>query len=308
MRSYLDILEGLVLPLLIVATPLAYRTTKTAVRRWGTGPARAWPTISAVIEVVSVSQQIREGGYGSVETTGYLATLTYFYRNPDLQVGEYTRSFPLEAAAKRWAEGYKNRNILVHINPKDAGDSVLMKDDLEALENSAPSSLEDSLSLEELPQLARSYLVLSGISEFIALIGLALALAGAWMQRNDRSTKWLTVTLISLVLFNCASAWIVAYRADDSNRYQAFLHAYTLFCPAWMRWGVKITGGLLFAVWLVSDLRDLLPPPAQHWLALESTYFMYLFAMWIFFSTGATHAAILRSQELAHRRTVAEPV
>jgi len=284
---------------------LAYRTIKTVVRRWDSGPARTWPTISATIEVVSVSQQIHEGGYGSVETTGYLATLTYFYRNPDLQAGEYARSFPLEAAANRWAEGYKNKNVLVHINPKDASDSVLMKDDLDALGNSAPPSLEDSLRLGEFPQLARGYLVLSGISEVIALIGLALALAGAWMHRNDSSPKWVTVTLIVLLLFNSASAWLVAYRADDSNRYQALLNAYTLFCPAWMRWGVKITGGLLFAVWLVSDLRELLPLPAQHWLAVESTYFMYVFAMWVFSSTGATHAAVLRSQELARRPTLA---
>ena len=296
------------LPLAVLAVASVYRSIKTLVRRWGTGSARDWPTIGAVIDVVSVAEEIREGRYGTVETTGYKATLTYFYRNPDLQMGEFSRSFPLEGAARQWAEKFKGKNIPVHVNPKDPGDSVLLKDDIEGLGLGSQPTLEDSLRLEELPQLGSTYLVLSGVSEFVALIGLVLTTAAAWIHRHHETPMWLVTTLIVMLLFNSATVWVVSYRADDSNRLQSMLHSYTLFCPTWMRWGVKLTAGLLFIDWVGSDLRDLFPPQVQHWLVMASSYWLYLFAGWVFFSTGATHAAILRSQEFTHRGVVSEAV
>ena len=82
-------------------------------------------TASAKIEVVSAVEQLREGRYGD-EITGYLATLTYFYRNPELQMGEYTRFFPLKASAQAWADQFKDRQVVIHVNPRDLTDSVLM--------------------------------------------------------------------------------------------------------------------------------------------------------------------------------------
>jgi hypothetical protein len=50
---------------------------------------RNWPVASANIDIVSVVEQRQATGHGDIVT--YLATLTYFYRNPELQTGDYTR-------------------------------------------------------------------------------------------------------------------------------------------------------------------------------------------------------------------------
>jgi hypothetical protein len=53
---------------------------------------RDWPTVSALVDVVTVVQQVENNGHGE-RIIGYLATLTYFYRNPELQTGDYCRMF-----------------------------------------------------------------------------------------------------------------------------------------------------------------------------------------------------------------------
>ncbi|HWA94404.1 MAG TPA: hypothetical protein VG844_07355 [Terracidiphilus sp.] len=307
MKNYIDVFERLGVPIIILLVAPAYHGIKTLIRRWGTGPARGWPTISAVIDVVSVSEVIHEGQYGSAETTGYKATLTYFYRNPELEMGEYTKYFSLEGAAKRWTAGFKGKNVLVHVNPKDPSDSVLLKSDMEGFEDPAQQGLDEQLQLEEFPLLPRKYVVLSSISELIALVGICLTAAGVWLRWNHRTPTWLTITLIIMVAFNAVTAWIVTYRADDSHRFQSMLHSYKRYCPIWMRWGVNITGGLVFVTWLAAELRELLPTHAEHWLAMEFVYWNYLLAMSVFMTTGATHAAVLRSQEFAQGRSLAEP-
>jgi hypothetical protein len=90
---------------------------------------RDWSTVSALIDVVSVSEQREQGRYGE-QIVRYLATLTYFYRTPELQMGEYSRLFTIEAEAQAWVAPYKGRNVMVHVNPRDATKSVLRKEEL----------------------------------------------------------------------------------------------------------------------------------------------------------------------------------
>jgi hypothetical protein len=92
---------------------------------------RDWASISAVIDVVSVIAQKENGRYGEY-VVGYLATLTYFYRNPELQMGEYSRMFDSndEEEAKAWAASYKGRTVLVQVDPHDLTHSVLRKEEL----------------------------------------------------------------------------------------------------------------------------------------------------------------------------------
>lgn len=91
---------------------------------------RNWPTVSAKIDVVSVSRQEEHHRTGAV--TSYLATLTYFYRNPDLQTGDYCRIFGEyeEDAAQAWAANYKGSEVMVHVDPHDGSRSVLLDEDL----------------------------------------------------------------------------------------------------------------------------------------------------------------------------------
>jgi hypothetical protein len=93
--------------------------------------ARHWPTISATVDVVSVTRQVEQAGRG-MTVVHYLATLTYFYRNPDLQTGDYSRRFGQdeESAAQAWATSYKDSSVLVHVDPRDPSRSVLREDEL----------------------------------------------------------------------------------------------------------------------------------------------------------------------------------
>jgi hypothetical protein len=90
---------------------------------------RDWASVSALIDVVSVVPQIEQTRYGE-RTVGFLATLTYFYRNPELQMGEYCRMFDTENEAQSWTASYKGRNVMVHIDPKDPTRSVLRAEEL----------------------------------------------------------------------------------------------------------------------------------------------------------------------------------
>jgi hypothetical protein len=91
--------------------------------------ARDWATVSAVIDVVSVAPNIVQNRWGE-DTVGYLGTLTYFYRNPELQMGEFTRSFTTEEEAQHWTAPYKGKEVMVHVDPRDPSNSVLRKEGL----------------------------------------------------------------------------------------------------------------------------------------------------------------------------------
>jgi hypothetical protein len=88
-----------------------------------------WPTVPAIIDIVNVVEQRGGKGGGIV---GYLAMLTYFYRNPELQTGEFCRMFnpDEEADAQAWAASYKGCSVTVHVDPRDPTRSVLRKEQL----------------------------------------------------------------------------------------------------------------------------------------------------------------------------------
>jgi len=113
----------------LVAISVAIRYRRF-IAQWFDGiRGRDWTTVSAIIDVVSVVQQTEQGRYGE-RVVGYLATLTYFYRNPELQMGEYCRMFDEESEAQEWAAPYKGRAIMVHVDPRDPSRSVLRKEEL----------------------------------------------------------------------------------------------------------------------------------------------------------------------------------
>ena len=95
---------------------------------------RNWPTVSAVIDLVSVSvldnDTVLPPMKASLNSSGYLATLTYIYRNPEEQMGEFRRTFGNEDDAKAWANSYKGETVKIHVDPRDPGRSVLREEDL----------------------------------------------------------------------------------------------------------------------------------------------------------------------------------
>jgi hypothetical protein len=91
---------------------------------------RGWATVEASIDVVSVAPQMDTTQYGQEYVVGYVATLTYFYRNPELQTGDYSRRFVHEKDAQAWAERYKGTTTMVHVDPHDPSRSVLRQEEL----------------------------------------------------------------------------------------------------------------------------------------------------------------------------------
>jgi len=93
---------------------------------------RNWPTASAVIDVVSVTLvESNLPSSGAVHNwPSYRATLTYSYRNPEQQMGDYSRSFGKKEDAEAWANSYKGEPVKVHVNPRDPTRSVLREEDL----------------------------------------------------------------------------------------------------------------------------------------------------------------------------------
>ena len=93
---------------------------------------RNWPTISAVVDIVSVAscEDDTLPLKADLSFPYYKATLTYCYRNPQLQMGDYSRNFGNEDDARTWANSYKGETVKVHVDPRDPTRSVLREEDL----------------------------------------------------------------------------------------------------------------------------------------------------------------------------------
>lgn len=93
---------------------------------------RDWPTVSAVVDVVSVAffKDDVPSPKAGLNHPYYLATLTYFYHYPEQQTGDYTRRFGDKDEAQAWANSYKGEIVKVHVDPGDPTRSVLREEDL----------------------------------------------------------------------------------------------------------------------------------------------------------------------------------
>src|SRR5579862_3895427 len=93
---------------------------------------REWPTVSATIDIVSVAfiQDDIQHSKVHADSSYYLATLTYVWHDPELQMGEYSRRFGHKEDAEAWANSYKNSTVTVYVDPRDPTRSVLREEDL----------------------------------------------------------------------------------------------------------------------------------------------------------------------------------
>jgi hypothetical protein len=116
---------------LIPAVAILSGTYRQFFVQWFNGVrGRNWPTVSAIIDLVSVQKRVQSTGKGDIVT--YVALLTYVYRNPDLQTGDYDKSFDVEEEARAWANSYKGCTVIVHVDPRNPARSALRADDLAA--------------------------------------------------------------------------------------------------------------------------------------------------------------------------------
>jgi hypothetical protein len=95
---------------------------------------RNWPTVSGVIDVVSVAfmedDSLIPAQKASFDQPYYQATLTYIYHYPEEQMGDYSRDFANKDDANSWANSYKGETVKVHVDPRDPTRSVLREEDL----------------------------------------------------------------------------------------------------------------------------------------------------------------------------------
>lgn len=84
-----------------------------------------WPTVDAVVDIVSVADVTDDARYPS-----YRATLTYIYHNPEEQMGDYSSDFSKKEDAEAWANSFKGESVKVHVDPRDPKRSVLREEDL----------------------------------------------------------------------------------------------------------------------------------------------------------------------------------
>jgi hypothetical protein len=264
----------------------------------------SWPPITATIELTTaIKQSIGEKG------AFYTAELSYFYRNPELQMGEYKRQFGVKEQAKAWAAQFKGRTVLVHVNPKDPSDSVLLERDLAGNDLvthlPTPSPTQDWLTVPHV--ISPGFRMLCAISEIVGLAGLSTSVVmlgasiAAHGKLSPRGFLWAGGFMLAWCIIS-AMAIGVHLRRTEEGRW--LLHSYKKWCPGWMRWAVNLTGGVgAFAPF--SHLFNLFDTfghlgkylAHQAWAQALVPHLPYAVGCWIFFITTAFLAAILRSQE-----------
>jgi hypothetical protein len=265
---------------------------------------RNWPTVTATIEVPAViSVPLSEKHSTST------VSLTYFYRNPDLQMGEYTRGFRQKAKAKAWAAQFKGRTVLVHVNPEDLSDSVLLEKDLAGndLVTYLPA-VHETPNWQVMPQvLSPGMRALCAVAEIVGLSGLATS---AVMLLVSIATHGKLnphgFYLAAGYMFGLCALSVIAIttKLGSTEDGRWLLRSYKQWCPGWMRWSLNITGSVsVFAPLyhffnlfrLLKDLENFLE--RQPWSHSLAPHVPFAAGCWIFFVTTAFLASILRSQE-----------
>ncbi len=285
-----------------------------ALRWWKKRKARArlraalnWPTVTATIDVAAVLKNI------TPESKDRLAvSLTYFYRNPELQMGEFKRPFATKEQAKQWAAQFKGRTVPVHVNPDDPADSVLLESDLAGSDFAAftPAKM-GATALDPMPQvLSQTFRLVCGLAEIAGLAGLAtsVVMLGVNLAMHGKLRPYGYYWMAGVLFGVCVAAAIaVQIQLGRTEEGRWLLHSYKRWCPEWMRWSLNLTGGSV-AIKPLSHLFILfhmIAPSSSHWTHSPwaqalAPYVPYAIGCWLFFMITAFHAALLRSQEELH--------
>jgi hypothetical protein len=254
---------------------------------------RDWFTVPASIDVISVVER-------TVDKRHYFgAMLTYFYRRPELQMGEYEREFPQKTPAQEWVKQFKGRQVMVHVNPKNISESILLDSDLDGLE-SHQMLITNAPNLDTPPSLSLGYRSVCAIGEMVSIAGLAMSAALLWVSVASGG-KFRMVGLLwtggVMLVIAFLSFLVVWFHFVGEESAKSFLHTYKLWCPAWMQWSLKVSGAAFGLVYLVGLLGDSLSPMLLLWMRKLIPHLPYILGCWGFLLCASFHTAVLRSQE-----------
>ncbi len=285
-----------VIAVLIGVAATLQRWWRIARRKAKEPVVRAWPSLPASIDVVSTTVRQAPDNKRSY----YVAVLSYFYRNPELQMGEYEREFPLQAVAQRWAAQFKGRTVMVHVNPANPAESVLLAADLEGLTLHSDDSIEEAVRIEKTPVLPHAYRFLAAFCQLLSMAGIGLSvvvlfgtIAGApWALQ--KSLLWLG---LGMLVFTSVAAFVVGFHFESDNKTESFWRSYVLWCPRWMRWANQVAAPVWFTIWFLSVVAPALPAVTHVWLLKFAPFIPPLLGIWFFLAEASFHTAILRSQE-----------
>jgi hypothetical protein len=121
---------GLLATVVAVLGSVGWTVAKDRIER---ARCRNWPTVPAIVDLVSVADFKPDGAVflkPGAYNTFHRATLTYTYYYPDEQMGDYSRDFGSKENAEAWANSYKGETVKVHVDPNDPTFSVLRDEDL----------------------------------------------------------------------------------------------------------------------------------------------------------------------------------
>lgn len=268
---------------------------RLARKRTITRSVRGWLTVPAVIDVVSVSAQVDSDG-----KKFYFAALTYFYRHPNLEIGEYQREFAQQTAAQAWIKQFKGRKVMVHVNPKNVTESFLLDGNLEGLETHQAITAEKSDHPETAPVLSHRVRFLCALGEQLSIAGLAASavlLLLSLARGGITSPHWLLWTggAMLTLAFLLLIAVRIQCRGDESAKF--LLRSYKLWCPAWIRWSLQVSTVVFGLLWFLDRVNADLPLPVQMWTKGTVPHIPYILGCWGFLASASFHAAISRSQE-----------
>jgi len=230
----------------------------------------------------------------------FAGVLTYFYRNPELQVGEYERMFPSKPEAERWVEQFRHRTVMVHVNPARPRDSCVLDSDLEGLDLHLPQSAETAAAVTPSPLIGATYRSLCAFGEIVSTAGIAacaVLLAVRLVTHTNEPPSlfyWLGGAMFAFSAICAIAVWL-HLKNDEAGK--AFLHTLPQWSPAWLRWSLKVSGLLLGLLPFVHSFSPSSFSFLRPFFKGIAPSLPYLVGCWGFLVTAAFHAAILRSQE-----------
>jgi hypothetical protein len=278
------------------------KSRRLAKKRFVSRAAQGWLTVSAAIDVVSVAEHVDSDG-----KKYFLAALTYFYKRPNLEMGDYQREFTQKAVAQEWVKQFKNRHVMVHVNPKNPADSILLDDDLEGLESHQTQGIEiptlpgQKLTISEpLPPLSPRYRFLSAIGELLSLSGLAgsaVLLTASFFNEGKTYPHWLFWTGGGVLALSFLLMIVVQFQFRSNESAKSILRTYKPWYTAWIRWSPEVSAAAISIGAIIERHRTGLPMNLQLWMTRIDSHLPYLLACFFFLSCASFYTSVQRSQE-----------